>query len=175
MWDVTFEQYNPDLGIVSNDERFLRISYLPSGARIALTVTRTEQWTLATTCVYCLSITFSKLSILALYLRLSPKKYFRATVYALIGLTASYSVAYVFAMIFRCKPVAAGWDVSIVDPQCSNMLTVMMVLSIANIIMDIVILTLPIPVSLRGGRHAGGLELPSFTFAISRSEYNATY
>lgn len=49
-------------------------------------------------------------------------------------------------MIFRCIPVAAGWDISILDPKCSNMLTVMMVLSIANIIMDIAILILPIPV-----------------------------
>ena len=78
---------------------------------------------------------------------MSPKKYFRLTVHTLIGLTASYSVAYIFAMVFRCKPVDAAWDVSITGAKCSNMLTVMMVLSIANIIMEVAILTLPIPVS----------------------------
>lgn len=68
-------------------------------------------------------------------------------------------------MIFRCKPVAAGWDVSIAGAQCANMLTVMMVLSIANIIMDIAILTLPIPVSLHERYHAYRLDL-SYRFMI---------
>ncbi|KAI1499843.1 hypothetical protein F5X99DRAFT_388409 [Biscogniauxia marginata] len=120
-WDVKLKQYNPWLGV----------------------------WTVVTTCLYCLAITFAKLSILALYLRLSPVRWFRIGVWTLFGLVSSYSISYILAFIFRCKPVEAGWDVTIQalpTTKCANMLTIMMVLSIANICMDIIILLLPIPV-----------------------------
>ncbi|KAI1077062.1 hypothetical protein F5B20DRAFT_280804 [Whalleya microplaca] len=121
LWDVTFDMYSPGLG----------------------------KWTIITTCFYALGITFSKLSILAFYLRLSPVKWFRIGVWILFGLVSAYSVSYIFAIIFRCSPVEAGWDLTVQalpTTKCSDTLSIMMVLSIANICMDLITLLLPIPI-----------------------------
>ncbi|PHH83474.1 hypothetical protein CDD82_433 [Ophiocordyceps australis] len=117
MWDVLFSEYSPG---------FL-------------------QTTTAATLTYAISITFSKLSILAFYLRISPDHKFRIAVFSLFGVVVAYTVTYIFVMVFRCSPVAAGWDLSI-KGKCIDNLIPMMVLSIANILIDLVILCLPLKV-----------------------------
>ncbi|KAF4807117.1 Satratoxin biosynthesis SC1 cluster protein 4 [Colletotrichum siamense] len=103
-------------------------------------------WTIAATIVYALSISFSKLSILFLYLRLSPQVWFRRGVFFLIGLVVSYSIVYVLINIFGCTPIRAGWDLNIVEKTCVDKFSIYLSLSIANIAMDVLILLLPIPV-----------------------------
>ncbi|PHH66162.1 hypothetical protein CDD81_225 [Ophiocordyceps australis] len=119
MWDVLFSEYSPG---------FL-------------------QTTTAATLTYAISITFSKLSILAFYLRISPDHKFRIAVFTLIGVVVAYTVTYIFVMVFRCSPVAAGWDL-LLKGRCIDNLIPMMVLSIANILIDLVILCLPLKVVL---------------------------
>ncbi|KAL4874376.1 hypothetical protein BJY04DRAFT_226121 [Aspergillus karnatakaensis] len=118
MWDVTMAQYNPGLGI----------------------------WTLVTTIFYAWAVIFSKLSILAFYLRLSPQKWFRMLALGLMGVCICYVILYTFLFIFRCKPIAQNWDITITSGSCINTETIMTVLSVANIVMDVLTLILPIPV-----------------------------
>ncbi|KAF4941717.1 Satratoxin biosynthesis SC1 cluster protein 4 [Colletotrichum fructicola] len=84
-------------------------------------------WTIAATIVYALSISFSKLSILFLYL-------------------PTHSIVYVLINIFGCTPIRAGWDLNIVEKTCVDKFSIYLSLSIANIAMDVLILLLPIPV-----------------------------
>lgn len=51
-------------------------------------------------------------------------------------------------MVFRCRPVAAAWDMTIVGAECYSEVTVMLVLSIANILVDSALFILPLPVIL---------------------------
>lgn len=108
----------------------------------------TFQFTICATICYALSISFSKLSILAFYLRLSPARWFRMLVWCLIGFVSAYSIAYFLVNIFGCSPITASWDLSIENKTCVDTLTSYMVLSIANIIMDCCTLALPVPVVL---------------------------
>ncbi|TEA21783.1 Satratoxin biosynthesis SC1 cluster protein 4 [Colletotrichum sidae] len=105
-------------------------------------------YTTCATIIYALSISFSKLSVLFLYLRLSPQLWFRRGVWFLITTVTCYSIVYVFMSIFSCKPIRASWDLSIPVKEvvCLDKLTVYISLSVANIVMDILILLLPIPV-----------------------------
>ncbi|PHH86180.1 hypothetical protein CDD83_10603 [Cordyceps sp. RAO-2017] len=108
-------------------------------------VPSTPQTTVGATLTYAISISFSKLSILAFYLRVSPDQNFRRAVYLLIGVVCAYTVSYILVIVFRCQPLAAGWDLA-VKGRCIDYLVPMMVLSIANILIDLVILCLPIKV-----------------------------
>lgn len=96
---------------------------------------------------YCSSVSFSKLSILAFYLRLSPERKFRRGVYALITIVVGYTVIYEFLMILRCHPVSSAWDLND-RGTCMSKLVPMMVLGIINIAIDISILLLPVRVVL---------------------------
>lgn len=97
--------------------------------------------------VYSLSVTAAKLSLLILYLRLSPDRWFRAVTMSLIGFASAYALAYLFLIIFSCSPVQASWDLSArTGATCINKNIVYLVLSATNIIMDIVCLVLPLKI-----------------------------
>ncbi|RDW69039.1 uncharacterized protein DSM5745_08799 [Aspergillus mulundensis] len=121
MWNVTMAQYNPGLGV----------------------------WTLVATIFYAWAVVLSKLSILAFYLRLSPQKWFRMLTFALMGITTCYVLVYTFLFLFRCNPIAQNWDITITSGSCIDTRTIMTVLSVANILMDVATLLLPIPVIMR--------------------------
>ncbi|TDZ18887.1 Satratoxin biosynthesis SC1 cluster protein 4 [Colletotrichum orbiculare MAFF 240422] len=99
--------------------------------------------TLGVTIAHTTSVTFSKLSILAFYLRLSLEKHFRWTVFGLIAIVTVYTVAYQFVIIFQCQPIQAGWDTS-VKGKCIGKLVPMMTLSAAHIVTDIIVLLMPV-------------------------------
>lgn len=83
-----------------------------------------------------------------MYLQLSPVKTFRTAVWVLIVFVFGYSLAYILIMVFRCRPLAAAWDLTIVGAECYSQVTVMLVLSIANILVDAALFILPLPVLL---------------------------
>jgi len=97
--------------------------------------------------LYATSIAFSKLSILFLYLRLSPQRWFRVLVWSTVAVVITYAIVYDLISIFGCQPVAATWDLRLAPgAKCVDPLTKYMALSILNIIIDVFELALPIPV-----------------------------
>jgi hypothetical protein len=87
-----------------------------------------QVYTLAGTMVYSLSLAFSKISILFLYLRLSTVRWFRILVWILLGIVVSYAVIYNLISLFGCKPIAASWDLSLAPTaKCLDQLTKYMV------------------------------------------------
>ncbi|KAF2746615.1 hypothetical protein M011DRAFT_477851 [Sporormia fimetaria CBS 119925] len=106
-----------------------------------------QVWTLVGTIIYATSLAFTKLSILLFYLHLSPNKWFRICVWALVFVVVAYVTVYDLISIFGCKPIAATWDLTLA-PQatCMDNLTKYMALSVLNIIIDVLTLVLPIPV-----------------------------
>lgn len=86
--------------------------------------------------------------MLAFYLRVSPCPRFRRAVHALAAVVCAYTLAFGLVMVFRCRPVAAGWDLALArgGGRCIGNLAPMMALSVANIVIDVVILCLPVPV-----------------------------
>ncbi|TDZ27836.1 Satratoxin biosynthesis SC1 cluster protein 4 [Colletotrichum spinosum] len=97
--------------------------------------------------VYSLSVTTAKMSLLILYLRLSPDRAFRIVVVSFIAFTAAYALAYLFVIVFSCRPIEASWDVTTRSgATCIDKNTVYLVLSATNIAMDIVCLVLPLKI-----------------------------
>ncbi|KAF9871229.1 integral membrane protein [Colletotrichum karsti] len=97
--------------------------------------------------VYSLSVTTAKMSLLVLYLRLSPDRIFRIVVMSFIAFTTAYAIAYLFLIIFSCRPVQASWDLTVrPGSTCINKNTIYLVLSATNIVMDIVCLILPLKI-----------------------------
>ncbi|KAF2440319.1 hypothetical protein P171DRAFT_524396 [Karstenula rhodostoma CBS 690.94] len=104
-------------------------------------------YTLAGTMVYSLSLAFSKISILFLYLRLSTVRWFRLLVWILLGIVIAYAIIYNLMSLFGCRPIAASWDLSLATTaKCLDQLTKYMALSVLNIIIDVFELVLPIPI-----------------------------
>ncbi|OHF00729.1 integral membrane protein [Colletotrichum orchidophilum] len=102
---------------------------------------------IVTIVVYSLSVTTAKLSLLVLYLRLSPERWFRIVTMTLIGFATSYALVYMFLILLSCRPIQASWDLSVREGAiCIDKNPVYLVLSATNIIMDVVCLVLPLKI-----------------------------
>ena len=113
-----------------------------------------RQINLASAIIYCLSILFIKLSILLLYLRISPDRKFRTAVYSVIVVVVGYNLGSAFTNLFSCTPIARSWDLSITSGSCINRPIFYFVNAGLNIGTDFAMLTLPIPM-------LWNLQLPS--------------
>lgn len=87
-----------------------------------------------------------KLSIMHLYLRIFPNKDFRYIVYGVMALTISYWGGTIVPILLLCSPGAYLWDQQgNVNRTCLNVSAVCLSASVINLILDIVVLGLPMP------------------------------
>lgn len=95
-------------------------------------------------------ISLNKLSVLSLYFTITKNQLFRAAVFFLMGVTISFSVTYVLAQLLDCTPVEAQWDFQVaMTAHCIHAdVSPMLILSIVNILVDVAVVVLPIPVIL---------------------------
>lgn len=63
----------------------------------------------------------------------------------MMGVIMCYSIAILFSVIFPCKPISANWDVTITDGKCADKTKIYLATAGLNVITDILILALPIP------------------------------
>ncbi|KAK8063981.1 hypothetical protein PG996_008633 [Apiospora saccharicola] len=102
----------------------------------------------ASTVIWALSVTTAKMSILLLYLQLSPVPKVRWTVYFTLFVLVSYSLIATFTTIFGCVPIEATWNYSPAvhaGAACLDRKDAIYATSSLNIITDFTILLLPIP------------------------------
>lgn len=110
----------------------------------------------------------TKTSILVFYLRLAKntQKVLRMASWAVLVVVNVAGTILTFMNIFQCHPMRAAWDVTIETAKCLPLLTEFICSAPVNIVTDLAILALPIPVLT-------GMRLPPrqktiliFTFAL---------
>ncbi|QDS72191.1 hypothetical protein FKW77_004981 [Venturia effusa] len=104
--------------------------------------------TLTTTVLYSPALAFAKLSFLCLYLKLNPAKPFRTSVYLTMAIVIGSCVGIVISLLAACERFAKNIDVTVVEGQCLNKAALYIATGILNIITDIMVLLLPIPMVL---------------------------
>ncbi|CAF9942908.1 MAG: hypothetical protein ALECFALPRED_010215 [Alectoria fallacina] len=88
----------------------------------------------------------TKASLLLLYYRLfSPSKRFRFAVRVGAVIVFCQWISLTCATIFQCRPVAAFWNHTIRDAKCINLPRFTIVGGVLNLLTDVLILCLPIP------------------------------
>lgn len=94
---------------------------------------------------YSTSITFTKLSIMATYIRIFPNGPLRYSIYAIGVVVLIFWITSIFAIIFTCIPVQAAWDYSITDAKCIHILDYFYTAAGVNIATDLLLCFLPLP------------------------------
>ena len=100
------------------------------------------------TVAYLLSIGFAKISILLLCFRVFRSNVgFRKTCYILFVVIAGYCVGSLLAVIFRCRPISAGWSSPAQGTnRCLSLLKLQVVIGWFNIVTDVALMILPMPI-----------------------------
>ncbi|KAL2866652.1 putative integral membrane protein PTH11-like [Aspergillus lucknowensis] len=97
---------------------------------------------------YDFAIASTKLSVLALYYRVFPKATFRRVVI----LTAVFVILWLMTMElvlgFQCRPIQKFWDPDVAG-ECFNLVAFSYFTNITNLVTDLWIFVLPLPIILR--------------------------
>ncbi|KAM0224840.1 hypothetical protein ACHAQD_001635 [Fusarium lateritium] len=101
------------------------------------------QTSIGATLTYAAAISFAKLSVLTFYLRISPDKWVRRAVHILITLVCAYMLVYTMLAVFRCRPIASGWNLTI-EGKCIPLSVLIIFLLVCSVTVDVFVLLLPI-------------------------------
>ncbi|KAL0261584.1 hypothetical protein SLS55_003014 [Diplodia seriata] len=102
--------------------------------------------------LYITSLSLVKISICCFYLRIFPDRRFRIYVYIVIFLCAAYAITFVTAVSLQCNPVNLAWkhwDSEESGGSCINLNALGWSSAAANIALDLVVITLPLPQVLK--------------------------
>lgn len=99
--------------------------------------------------IYTLTGSFAKLSLLVVYIRLSPQRSFQYCVAATMALIASYTVGLFFSFLFSCDPMSRSWNALETEGKCINQAALYIATAAANIISDVILFVLPIPLVVK--------------------------
>ncbi|KAF2186602.1 hypothetical protein K469DRAFT_449835, partial [Zopfia rhizophila CBS 207.26] len=104
---------------------------------------------LAIPVLYVPAVTFPKLAILDMYLHIFVERWAKWTSYA-TGLVIILScLVNIPVVIAQCIPIAYLWDKTIKGGKCHNIEAHFLYSSLPNIVTDVVMLVLPIPMILK--------------------------
>lgn len=97
--------------------------------------------------LYITSLSLVKISICCFYLRIFPERRFRNIVYFTIFCCAAYAIAFVVAVSLQCKPINYAWKHwdGEHEGQCINVNALGWSSASFNIVLDLVVITLPVP------------------------------
>ncbi|KFZ00988.1 hypothetical protein V501_10303 [Pseudogymnoascus sp. VKM F-4519 (FW-2642)] len=99
--------------------------------------------------VYQLCNGFAKLSLLTVYLRLSPQKWFRIAAWFSIVVVVLYTSIITLVMFFHCSPIRRAFDFKTLRGHCLDAGALYIATAGANIATDLVLFLLPTPVILK--------------------------
>lgn len=94
--------------------------------------------------VYILCGSCAKISMLIFYRRLSPQRWFRIFIYTTMGIIVGYTVGIFFSFIFACQPIEKSYNV-LLEGTCVDQPRLYIVTAVANIVSDVIIFILPMP------------------------------
>lgn len=107
---------------------------------------------------WAVAVTFIRASVLALYIRIFRTRSFRMTCYVVHGINAAFGAATVLGACLICQPVSFNWNPSIPGGYCGNQKSLDLFIGIFNLLTDVTVVVLPMPV-LWGLQMAVGKKL----------------
>ena len=97
-------------------------------------------WISSNTCV--------RISIIFLYITIFRVRSFRIAAYTVLGLNLAYFLAVILQTLLICQPVAFNWDQTIAG-SCGDQKTSDEVIGVLNILYDVILIILPMPMLWR--------------------------
>ena len=95
--------------------------------------------------MYTIAICFLKLSMLLLYLQLSPARLYRLCVQAMIFMVVGFCIASIVTIFTSCTPLRKVWDLSITWGTCIDRPAQSIASGVLNVTTDFILLILPLP------------------------------
>lgn len=93
--------------------------------------------------LWVISLAFTKLSILCLYLQIFPARWMRLSSYGSMGIVIGWALGTILAALLVCRPFAFNWDTSIPGGTCADVQASATANGVLNLITDLIVILLP--------------------------------
>ncbi|SPO06289.1 related to integral membrane protein [Cephalotrichum gorgonifer] len=150
MWQRMYTKMYLGRGLEADDDMFVAGAGGTHGWE--MTMHQYEGFTLdmfLSSVLFLLCGSLAKTSLLIFYLRLTPHKWFRFTVWSIIAVVSAYTIGITLALIFMCNPIPKAWDIYITEGHCLNRADLYFATAVSNIASDVVLFLLPLPILVR--------------------------
>ncbi|KAF5562457.1 monocarboxylate transporter 2 [Fusarium phyllophilum] len=123
----------------------------------------------------------TKSSLLTFYLQVSPQKWFRRAIFVTIAFVVLYTIIIASLLLFGCQPRETAWDPYLfASGKCIDYAVMYIIIAVANIISDIVLFAIPIPMIVRlkmplGQKIGLGIMLGIATITVTTSIIRMIY
>ncbi|KAF5649375.1 monocarboxylate transporter 8 [Fusarium sp. NRRL 52700] len=123
----------------------------------------------------------TKSSLLTFYLQISPQKWFRRAIFATIAFVVLYTIIIASLLLFGCQPRETAWDPYLfASGKCIDYAVMYIIIAVANIISDIVLFSIPMPMIVRlkmplGQKIGLGIMLGIATITVTTSIIRMIY
>jgi len=95
---------------------------------------------------WAVAVFFIRASILELYIRIFLTKPFRLACYVTHGVNAAFFFSTVITVCLICRPISYQWDHRIPGGMCGDQKSLDLYIGIFNLLMDVTVVALPMPV-----------------------------
>lgn len=100
--------------------------------------------------IYAPPTALAKLVLLLFYRQLqNQQKWFMLSVYTVMAINVGSNAGIFFSSIFACRPIAAGWDITITDAKCINRPVLFQTTAALGVATDVFIILIPIPMVIK--------------------------
>lgn len=112
-------------------------------------LTYTQQLMFLSPILWVIAVTTIRAAIIFLYVQIFPTRLFRNVCYAALAANVAFGATAVIADCLICQPIRYRWAPSMVHGSCGDQKSLDMYIAILNLLQDIVIVVLPIPILWR--------------------------
>ncbi|KAF5242472.1 hypothetical protein FANTH_8638 [Fusarium anthophilum] len=123
----------------------------------------------------------TKSSLLTFYLQVSPQTWFRRAIFVTITFVVLYTVIIASLLLFGCRPRESAWDPYLfASGKCIDYAVMYIIIAVANVISDIVLFVIPMPMIVRlkmplGQKIGLGIMLGIATITVTTSIMRMIY
>ena len=137
--------------VTSHEKNAVKVGCSEKDATIHEVTAKGHQLEFSSYLVMCLVFGTIKLSVLLLYRRLFVGRLFNLYSLALCGVIVLWSLSFFFAFAFQCGTDIVNWWTSpaTIEAYCDNTSALIVAFSISDVVTDIMILTIPLPIVWR--------------------------
>ncbi|KAF5710904.1 monocarboxylate transporter 8 [Fusarium mundagurra] len=123
----------------------------------------------------------TKSSLLTFYLQVSPQRWFRRAIFVTITFVVLYTIIIASLLLFGCQPRETAWDPYLfASGKCIDYAVMYIIIAVANIISDIILFAIPMPMIVRlkmplGQKIGLGIMLGIATITVTTSIIRMIY
>ena len=97
--------------------------------------------------VWVASVTFIRVSVVLLYIRIFATRLFRKICYTVLVINVCFFVGIVFADCLICQPISYRWDRMVGGSGfCGDQKSLDLFIGIFNLLLDVTVVVMPMPV-----------------------------